>query len=112
MCDLLLGFGFLVPGPPSGVYFPEVTHSTARIAWSPPLEPGGIITGYRVEYVEKGNPPTYAKKKDNISPGEFAYYVTNLQRTRYYTFTVQAKTKKGWGQPEIVDAYTVINRSK
>ena len=101
-----------VPGPPSGIYFPEVTHSTVRVVWSPPTAPNGDIIGYRVAYREKSKPVSYTVVDPNLGPTTSEYYVTNLQRTTYYVFSITAKTQLGFGEPGDVEVYTIVNRSE
>ena len=95
-----------------GLYFPDVTASTAQIRWSPPLEPNGIIAGYEVTYREATNPKNYAIVDDSLGPTRSEFYVSNLQRSTYYIFTVSARTRLGWGEEAEVKVLTIANRRK
>ncbi len=80
--------------------------------WSPPEEPNGIIMGFKVTYRESANPVDYAIVDDNLGPARRQYDVSNLQRSTYYTFTVSARTRIGWGEAAQVDVLTIVNRRK
>ena len=101
-----------MPGPPSNVYFPEVTHTTCRVFWAAPREPNGVLLGYRITYREKSKPVSFTVVDDNLGPNVHEYYVANLQRTTFYVFEVVARTQLGWGEPTVVELYTVVNRRK
>ena len=100
-----------VPGPPSSVYFPEVTETSVRIAWSEPREPNGVITGYRVAYSLRSS-RTLTMSDDSVSAARRDYRVTGLASYQHYLFTVTAKTQSGWGAEEFVVVYTVSFRSE
>ena len=102
---------YTVPGPPSSVYFPEVTEMSARIAWSEPREPNGVITGYRVSYDLRSSLVS-TTSDDSLSAVRRDYRVTGLTSYRYYVFTVAAKTRSGWGAEESLLVYTVSDRSE
>lgn len=38
------------PGAPSRVVFSEVTGSSVNVSWGVPLQPNGVVEGYRVVY--------------------------------------------------------------
>ena len=101
-----------VPGPPSSVYFPEVTWTTVRIVWSPPLEPNGVIRFYRVSYRQSGEPPSNAIVDDQIPASVGEKYLLGLLQDRVYVFTVTASTSLGWGEPAEEKVRTVVNRRK
>ena len=109
---LVIIFVLSVPGPPSSIYFPDVSEHSARIVWSPPLQPNGIILGYRVAYREKSRPPSYTIVDDTLSQNTLEYNVTGLERTTYYVFSLTARTNSGWGITEDQEVYTINNRRK
>ena len=45
---MILLLSFLVPGAPHGITVEEPNEETYLIQWLSPLEPNGIITGYKV----------------------------------------------------------------
>ena len=99
-----------VPGPPTKIWFPKVTNSTANVVWEPPTQPNGILTGYFVSYKEKtGN---IQGNSSDLPEAQREYTVAALQREQYYIFKVMAKTRLGWGQPKEVLVYTIFNRNK
>ena len=104
---------FVAPGPPSSIYFPEVTTSTARVVWSTPREPNGIITGYSVAYREKTNPHgPYTYKIGDLGAEARDHYVDTLAGGKFYQFEIIAKTHLGWGEPAEVLVFTAMNRGK
>ena len=88
-----------------------MTRSTAKIVWSPPLEPNGIVAGYRVTYREATNPENYAIVDDSLGPTRRDFYVSSLSQNTYYIFTVAATTRLGWGEAAEVKVLTIANRS-
>lgn len=101
------------PGPPSAVYFPDVTNTAVRIVWEPPRQPNGLIRGYRVAYGLRAEPPApqaYTMVDDTLDSGRRSYEVTGLQRNTYYVFAVTAETRLGWGVPAELEVYTIISR--
>ena len=98
-----------VPGPPSSVYFPEVTTGSVHIEWSEPREPNGVITGYRVTY---GLHTSMMQSDDSVSASLRHYRVTGLSPYQQYLFTVAAKTQSGWGSEASVVVYTTFYRSE
>lgn len=107
-CDACL---CLVPGPPSSVYFPVVTQSTAHIVWNVPSQPNGIITGYRVSYGIRSDRLTFAVTVDSLDSSQRDYFATSLDAYKYYIFDLAAKTQFGWGEAVQVLVYTMTNRS-
>ena len=101
-----------VPGPPSSVYFPEVTWTTARIVWSAPTEPNGVITFYRVSYRQLEDSENNAVVDDQIDASVNEKYLSGLQRDKYYVFAITARTALGWGEAAELRLRTVVNRRK
>jgi len=100
-----------VPGPPSSVYFPEVTETTARIVWSEPREANGVITGYRVTYGLRSS--LWSTVSNNsLSALHRDYHVTRLASYRHYVFTVASRTRSGWGDNVSLAVYTIAHRSE
>ncbi|XP_021344354.1 protein sidekick-1-like, partial [Mizuhopecten yessoensis] len=96
------------PGPPVIVWFPQVTYTTAKVLWSPPLEPNGIVSGYMVSFRIKNL--NIITNSSELPSTQFEYTVATLQRETYYLFSVTARTHLGWGTPAEVLVYTMINR--
>ena len=113
LADVKIPVGLIsVPGPPVGLFFPDVTRSTAQIMWSPPTEPNGIVAGYNVTYREATNPENYAIVDNSLGPARRDFYVSSLSPETYYIFTVAARTRLGWGEAAAVRVFTITNRSK
>jgi protein sidekick len=100
-----------VPGRPSSVYFPVVTQSTAQLVWHEPIQPNGVITGYRVAYGIRSDPQTFGVTIDSLDSLQQDYFATNMDAYKYYVFEVAAKTQFGWGEAVRVLVYTMTNRS-
>lgn len=99
-----------VPGPPSSVYFPEVTETTARIVWTPPREPNGNLTGYKVAYGIRSEPQDFTFEINQLGVDDRSYLATSLVRQSYYVFNVTARTTLGWGEPAQVVVFTIAER--
>ncbi|XP_048761303.2 protein sidekick-2-like isoform X2 [Ostrea edulis] len=97
-----------VPGPPVRLWFPEVTSNTVKIMWSPPLEPNGIITGYMVTYRRDDLSITF--NSSVIVASQLEYYISSLVNNKYYSFSVMAKTRRGWGSAASAKVYTTVTR--
>ena len=98
-----------VPGPPSNVTFPDVTHTTARIRWDIPDEPNGEILAYKVSYKmnEEENRRLISRE---FTAADRTHRFTDLKPETYYVFEVIAKTGEGWGKPAKVLVYTTNSR--
>ena len=110
--EIFLCFLLLVPGPPSSVHFPNVTWTTARIVWSPPIEPNGVITFYRVTYFRSSDPTSLVVVDDRIPASTGEKTLTDLTMEQVYVFKVTARTSLDWGEDAEERVRTVINRSK
>lgn len=98
------------PGAPSNVSFPDVSFSTARIIWDVPEEPNGDILAYRVTYTLNGSMSLNYSRE--FPPSDRTYRATQLLAERYYTFSVTAQTRLGWGKTASVLVYTTNNRER
>ncbi|KAJ8305579.1 hypothetical protein KUTeg_016124 [Tegillarca granosa] len=98
-----------VPGLPVMIWFPEVSFSTAKVVWSPPLEPNGILTGYMVSY--KMRDGTDITNSSVLNPARREFTVASLKDQVYYIFMVKASTRLGWGDTASVLVYTSTTRS-
>lgn len=96
------------PGSPSNVSFPDVSFTTARIIWDVPEEPNGEILAYRVTYSLNGSSSLDYSRE--FPPADRTYRSTQLLSERYYTFSVTAQTRLGWGKTASVLVYTTNNR--
>ncbi|KAG8231175.1 hypothetical protein J437_LFUL007935, partial [Ladona fulva] len=97
-----------VPGPPSNVSFPDVSLTTARIIWDVPLEPNGRILAYRVSYhLHTDQSLNFSKE---FPPSDRTYRAVELQSERYYSFSVEAQTRLGWGQAAYALVFTTASR--
>ncbi len=70
------------------MYFIEV-----QIAWEPPIEPNGNISGYQYTIQDSGGAIVFS---DNVTGTSLARNVTVFPYTNY-TVTVQASTSAGSG---------------
>lgn len=65
------------------------------ISWQNPLEINGILIGYELEWYQMNN--TADRSTVEISPTLTTYKINNLSATTWYTISVRAKTRKGFG---------------
>lgn len=98
------------PGAPSNVSFPDVSFSTARIIWDVPEEPNGEILAYKVTYSLNGSVNLNYSRE--FPPSDRTFRATQLLAERYYTFSVTAQTRLGWGKTASVLVYTTNNRER
>lgn len=101
-----------MPGAPSGVYFPEVSKSSVRIAWSPPSHPNGIVTGYRVVYGRKNRSSTGTVVDESLGRERTDYLAKNVDADAFYVFAVAARSRHGWGESTEVEVFTTSMRSE
>lgn len=80
----------------------------ARIIWDIPHEQNGEILAYRVTYSLNGSENLNYSRE--FPPHERTYRATQLLSERYYTFSVTAQTRLGWGKTCTVLVYTTNNR--
>ncbi|XP_038066677.1 angiopoietin-1 receptor-like [Patiria miniata] len=86
-----------VPGPVRNLNATVRTETSITLTWIPPLQPGGVITGYIVEYriLERPYQPdftaedTYETNEARKSP----FTMTNLEPGTRYEFRVLAKNE-------------------
>ncbi|XP_046867554.1 protein sidekick, partial [Drosophila willistoni] len=98
------------PGAPSNVSFPDVTFSMARIIWDEPEDPNGEILAYQVTYTLNGSSNLNYSRE--FSPSDRLFRATQLLPERYYSFSVTAQTRLGWGKTATVLVYTTNNRER
>ncbi|KAG9337888.1 hypothetical protein JZ751_027540 [Albula glossodonta] len=100
-----------VPGPPMGIFFPEVRTSSVRLIWQPPTQPNGIIVAYQITYrLNSTNSNTAVVELLNPSARE--YTVSGLEPELVYVFRVTAQTRKGWGEASEALVITTEKRSR
>ncbi|XP_052447789.1 protein sidekick-1-like [Carassius gibelio] len=82
------------PGAPSHMVFSEVTGSSLNVSWGAPLQPNGVVEGYRVVY-EPTSPVHGVSKTVTVEiKGNWQRWlkVRDLVRGVIYRFKVQART--------------------
>lgn len=97
-----------VPGPPSNISFPDVSTTMARMIWDAPGDPNGVILAYKITYAPEGySNPSFAME---FPPETRTFRATELEREKYYWFTITAKTRLGWGETAKLLVFTTNNR--
>ncbi|XP_038066675.1 tyrosine-protein kinase receptor Tie-2-like [Patiria miniata] len=100
-----------VPGPVQDLNVTVRTETSITLSWIPPLQPGGVITGYIVEYriLERPYQPdftaedTYKTNDAQHSP----FTITNLEPVTKYEFRVLAKNEMFTGnEHRMLEVYT------
>ncbi|XP_044572935.1 protein sidekick isoform X11 [Drosophila ananassae] len=98
------------PGVPSNVSFPDVTLTMARIIWDDPIDPNGEIQAYQVTYTLNGSANLNYSRE--FPPSDRTFRATQLLPEKYYSFSVTAKTRLGWGKTATALVYTTNNRER
>ncbi|XP_058645547.1 protein sidekick-1 isoform X2 [Onychostoma macrolepis] len=82
------------PGAPSHVAFSEVTGSSLNVSWGAPLQPNGVVEGYRVVYEPTAPVHGVSKTVTVEIKGNWQRWlkVRDLMRGVIYRFKVQART--------------------
>uniref|UniRef100_A0A672KG44 Protein sidekick-1-like n=1 Tax=Sinocyclocheilus grahami TaxID=75366 RepID=A0A672KG44_SINGR len=82
------------PGAPSHVVFSEVTGSSLNVSWGGPLQPNGVVEGYRVVYEPTAPVHGVSKTVTVEIKGNWQRWlkVRDLMRGVTYRFKVQART--------------------
>ena len=100
-----------VPGPPKDLKVTTTSVRSVRLTWSPPDQPNGKITYYKIYYV-KNNEDLDKEDTYNIHHVDgtrTSHEFDNLTENRTYYFWVCAKTSKGEGN---CTAKTMTSTSK
>ena len=86
-----------MPSEPVNLRYENVTATSIRLFWDPPLEPNGILQYYRVMYVEAVTGRTVTIP--DILPGSenTGLLIEPLMEYHEYVMTVAASTDKGFG---------------
>ncbi len=66
------------------------------ISWQKPLEINGDLIGYELEWYQMNNTKSELTDR-SIVPELTTYTINNLSATTWYTISVRAKTRKGFG---------------
>ncbi|XP_070138921.1 protein sidekick isoform X6 [Drosophila bipectinata] len=98
------------PGVPSNVSFPDVTLTMARIIWDDPIDPNGEIQAYQVTYTLNGSANLNYSRE--FPPSDRTFRATQLLPEKYYSFSVTAQTRLGWGKTATALVYTTNNRER
>ncbi|RMX60520.1 hypothetical protein pdam_00001439 [Pocillopora damicornis] len=87
------------PGPPSDVFI-DAFGEVLLIRWTPPQEPNGIISGYRVGWAEYdvSSPESVVLSMEEVEVTVRTILLKNKKSETSYVVEVQAKTSKGWGR--------------
>jgi hypothetical protein len=92
-------FCFLVPDQVENLTFSSVYDTSLDISWQKPLEINGHLTGYELEWYQMNNTQSNLTDRSiiEIKPELTTYKINNLSATTWYTISVRAKTRKGFG---------------
>ncbi|CAG7730812.1 unnamed protein product, partial [Allacma fusca] len=97
-----------VPGAPSNISFPDVSNTMARMIWDAPQDPNGVILAYRVTHtLDDSSSPGFSLE---LTPETRTFRATDLEREKYYWFTITARTRLGWGETAKLLLFTTNNR--
>ncbi|XP_038068060.1 receptor-type tyrosine-protein phosphatase mu-like [Patiria miniata] len=99
------------PGPVGNLNFTERTETSINLVWDPPLQPGGVLIGYKVEHRILQRPyqsdftaiDTYESDETREPP----FLKTNLEPGTQYGFRVFAKNEMfTGGYDRVLEVYT------
>ncbi|UJR10058.1 hypothetical protein I4U23_014280 [Adineta vaga] len=88
-----------VPDQVENLTFSNVYDTSLDISWQEPLEINGDLVGYELEWHQFNNTKSTIPDRSiiEIKPELTTYKITNLSATTWYTISVRAKTRKGFG---------------
>ncbi|CAD5116334.1 DgyrCDS5234 [Dimorphilus gyrociliatus] len=87
-----------LPGKPGELSFIVTSLSSLNLSWTPPEKPNGVIELYKIQYSQTG---LFAYGKEVINHVDYkktSHEAKDLEENINYIFSVQAKTKVGWGE--------------
>ncbi len=93
---LIGDFFFLVPDQVENLTFSNVYDTSLDISWQKPLEINGDLMGYELEWYQM-NSTQSDRSIMEIQPELTTFKINNLSATTWYTISVRAKTRKGFG---------------
>uniref|UniRef100_T1JF76 Protein sidekick n=1 Tax=Strigamia maritima TaxID=126957 RepID=T1JF76_STRMM len=99
-----------VPGPPSNLFFPDVSQTMARLIWDEPEEPNGEISEYQISVREQATNELLLNT--SLRPETRTYRATDLESEKNYLFAITAQTSVGWGRTAQAIVFTTSNREK
>jgi hypothetical protein len=90
---------FSVPDQVENLTFSNVYDTSLDISWQKPLEINGDLIGYELEWYQMNNTKSDLTDRSTveIKPELTTYKKNNLSATTWYTISVRAKTRKGFG---------------
>ncbi|KAH8032601.1 hypothetical protein HPB51_026054 [Rhipicephalus microplus] len=98
-----------VPGPVASFDGRPLGSRAAYLSWKPPLEPNGLIKGYRIYYEEvRGGMvgPKTERRPPVTGPQRLHAKLTGLKPRTKYRFTIRAETYAGQGSPYFFELET------
>lgn len=97
------------PGPVANFDAIPMGSSALYLIWKKPLEPNGILTGYKI-YYEEVNGTELGQRLERSppidDPREARAKLAGLHADTKYRVTIQAKTSKGAGVPYFIETKT------
>ena len=93
---LLIHMLFTNPAPstPRNLTLIVESNTTILVKWSPPQNENGIIGEYNIQVMEGVNS---SWRDISVTGGENSKIVDQLKPYTYYTFRIQARTIRDWG---------------
>ncbi|KAF4523339.1 hypothetical protein B566_EDAN005493 [Ephemera danica] len=81
-----------LPGPPANLTFTDITMTSLRVSWDPPVRRNGEILGYVVTYETAEQNDKFSKQVKQKVSGATSLAIQNLEEEVTYTFWVRAQT--------------------
>lgn len=98
-----------IPGPVQSLTAVPLSSSGFYLKWKPPLQPNGILTGYRIYYqsvVGTDLGPLLERKPQIVDPNQSVAKLTNLQPATKYRIYINATTSAGEGGGYFIEPST------
>ena len=90
-----------MPDVVGSLEFDDVTDSSLRVTWSPPVNVNGVLRGYTLTYMRKDEDKTKIERE--FQPEVLTYVISGLRSTTVYTVEVFARTSIGKGAARSAD---------
>ena len=92
-----LSLCFSVPDQVENLTFSNVYDTSLDITWQTPIEINGHLIAYELEWSPLNSTTATDRSVMEIPPQSTTYMIKNLSATTWYTISVRAKTRKGYG---------------
>ncbi|XP_061773026.1 neuronal cell adhesion molecule-like isoform X9 [Nerophis ophidion] len=101
-----------VPGIPSSLTVTNTNLDSLSLAWQPPHERNGVLTGYTLKYQPVNSSTEWGPEEElALAANESSVTVPDLKFSTRYKFYLNAKTHKGAGPAVTMEAVTIMDEA-